>query len=181
MPVSDKYRSRSADGRRRVIEALRAPTLIGAGVLAGVLVAVDVAVVPTFRSLSAAQWIERHKAFDERIERFMPPQTIVTMILGGLVVAFERRPAVRGLAALGLLLLMTSGVTSQTQMVPINRKVKSWDPAAPPPEWAALRARWAKMHKVRLLAAMGGLSALALSATVADLAGVVREAESRRD
>jgi hypothetical protein len=48
--------------------------------------------------------------------------------------------------------------------VPINRRVATWSPSAPPLYWAVLRDRWMRLHRLRTLAAAAAFLALVASA-----------------
>jgi hypothetical protein len=47
--------------------------------------------------------------------------------------------------------------------VPINGKVQSWQPEAPPQEWALIRDRWERFHSIRSLLVVSGFTLFAAS------------------
>ncbi|MEU7412861.1 DUF1772 domain-containing protein [Streptomyces sp. NPDC042638] len=145
---------------------LSAFVLAASGVLAGVLVAVALGVVPAFRGLPADQYIRVHRLVGQHYDHVMPPLVICST---GVDIA---------LAVLaddgGRVVLFTAGavaqagvsVVSQLANVPINRTVKSTDPLCVGPDWDDPRARWAHWHLVRtvlaLCAVLANAAALAI-------------------
>lgn len=74
----------------------------------------------------------------------------LAMIAGA---AFEHRPL---LAGPGLLLILAAGLWVATivftiaMLVPINNRIAALDAAKPYPGWLADRARWDRLHRVRV-------------------------------
>ena len=57
---------------------------------------------------------------------------------------------VRAIAA--IILITVGGVLTKAGHFPINASMMTWDPAAPPPEWMAVKAKWEALHLVRTAA-----------------------------
>ncbi|MEU5050243.1 DUF1772 domain-containing protein [Streptomyces sp. NPDC021096] len=147
-----------------MITVLSALVLGASGILAGVLVAVALGVVPAFRGLPPDQYIRVHRLAGQYYDRVMPPLVIgstgVDIALavladdGGRVILFSAGAA----AQLGV------SVVSQLANVPINRRVKGTDPLRVGLDWDDPRDRWARWHLVRTV--------LALCAVLANAAAV---------
>lgn len=65
--------------------------------------------------------------------------------------------ALGGLLGVALFALVTVKVEA-----PINEKLHSWSPEAPPPDWAEELGRWERGHRARTAAILAGLSSLLL-------------------
>ena len=64
------------------------------------------------------------------------------------------------------ILFIVSGLITRFANMPINAIVRTWNSAAPPDHWTALRDAWWRWHCVRLCAGLAGL-VLLLIATLA--------------
>jgi Domain of unknown function (DUF1772) len=51
-----------------------------------------------------------------------------------------------------IILASVGGVLTKAGLFPINASMMTWDPAAPPPEWMAVQAKWAALHLARTAA-----------------------------
>jgi len=132
-------------------------------IFVGGLVMVAAAVVPAFRAVPAHVYIWMHQVLDRYIERYMPLTAGFT-ILTGLGLAFVHPGTwTRVLVGAGVLFTATVSAISQFGNVPLNKRVNSWRPEAPPPpgEISRLVARWRRLHLART-----GSSILALLAFI---------------
>jgi uncharacterized membrane protein len=68
-----------------------------------------------------------------------------------------------GLALAGLALLVGGGILTKAGHFPINDRIMTWDPAAPPADWSAVQAKWATFHVVRTAMSTLAFAALTLS------------------
>jgi hypothetical protein len=138
---------------------------IGSGILAGGLVMVAASDLPVFRALSPGAYIQVHQTKDRYIDRYMPHTAVVTVLAGLALAVLRTGTWARALVVAGVLLTVGVGVISETGNKPINRKVQSWDPAAPPPEVADVRRRWPRFHLWRTAA--GTLALITFAAAAA--------------
>jgi uncharacterized membrane protein len=135
---------------------------VGAGILAGGLVMVAAAVMPTLRSLPLSTYVAAHQELDRRIERFMPwvGRTTAAAATGYLVLGdSERLPVGLGLALVAVVVLV-----SETVNVPINRAIGAWRPDRPPADASFVIARWMRFNAIRTVAAFGALVCFAAAA-----------------
>lgn len=144
-------------------DSLRVVNLVAAGLAAGILVVVLVAVIPLVRGLPPAVGLLIHQRFDPLVDRVNPPAVALSALSALLILLLDRTltaPAA-ALTALGLLGSLGVAVTSLGFNMRINRLVRSWSADAVPDAWAAVRARWNRGHAVRTAA---GLLALCCQA-----------------
>jgi hypothetical protein len=82
--------------------------------------------------------------------------------LSTLVVAFltRGRGAIFALSLAGLLCLAGMLLVWAVFINPINIRVRASTSESPPPDWALLRDRWHRLHAIRSIFAVVGLSAL---------------------
>jgi hypothetical protein len=144
---------------------LAVAVVLAVGTLAGTLVAVATAVVPVFRALPAARYIQLHQLLDPGFDPLMPWISRLAMLASVALVVLAPHPAARFAWGAGLLLTGLVAVVSEVRNVSINRRVLSWDPQSPPADWALLRARWARGHQLR--------TCFAVAAFLADIGAVL--------
>jgi uncharacterized membrane protein len=89
-------------------------------------------------------------------------------ILGAVMIFLEGELATRYgllyLTGLAVYLCGTIAVTGSIH-VPMNEEIATWSQTAPPPDWAAVRARWARWNLVRTVASILSF-VLSLAATL---------------
>ncbi|WP_244223351.1 DUF1772 domain-containing protein [Amycolatopsis circi] len=147
----------------RIHALLSAAALVGSGVVAGVLFAVALSVVPALREMPADRYVYTHQLLGRRWDPTMPVIVlsstvvdIVLAVLGGDGTALFTTAAV---------LLLAVSVVSHFCNVPINRVVKAQDPDALPARWRDPRPLWRRWHLARTV--------LAFAAVVVNAAAVV--------
>jgi len=125
---------------------------------------------PMRRTKSGAVFIEVHQGRDAVAARVMPILGNAAIVFVALGVFFARAiPAAFALALGGLVLMISDMVVTLSFNVPINRKVQSWQPDAPPAEWQRLRDRWERFHSLRTLLIVSGFALFAASIVFFDL------------
>ena len=114
---------------------------------------------PLRRTQSGALFIEVHQGRDRVVARVMPILGSAALIFLALGVFLVRAvPAAFALSLAALVLCIGDMLVTVLVNVPINGKVQSWQPDAPPAEWTLLRDRWEKFHSIRaLLVVLGAL------------------------
>jgi hypothetical protein len=143
--------------------------LLSGAVLTGGLIMVALAVVPTFRSIPAAEHVRMHRTLDRYIERFMPLSAVLT-ILGGIALANLHTEAhLRTVLIAAVALTVMVSLISHLFNRPINLRMHTWSLEALPADLVEIRERWARLHLLRTLVSV---AALALYAVAAVHAGV---------
>ncbi|MDF5753660.1 DUF1772 domain-containing protein [Spongiactinospora sp. TRM90649] len=137
--------------------------IVGNGLVAGVLFSHAIGVWPAMRALAADRYVAFHKLIGRAYDPLMPI-TVMAATAGDVVLAvYAADQPTRVLFIASAAFLVASGVVSQTRNVPINRRVKSLDPTALPPDWVDERGKWEKWNFVRtafaVLALIGNAAA----------------------
>jgi uncharacterized membrane protein len=131
------------------MKVLSVALLFCTGVTAGVLFAVALSVVPAFLALPPDRYVQAHKLIGRYFDRVMPPTVAGATVIGVVLALSTADTLVRGLFALGAVLLLGVSVVSQFGNVPINRRVKALPAGTVPEDWADPRRRWQVWHGLR--------------------------------
>lgn len=149
-----------------MIAVLSALVLSASGILAGVLAAVALGIVPAFMGLPPRQYIHVHKLVGQYFDRIMPPLvigcTIADIVLAVVVSGWVRI----ALFATAAVTQVGVSLVSQLVNVPINRTVKSTDPLSVGHDWGDPRARWASWHLARTSLAFCAVTANAAATAI---------------
>ncbi|WP_006602391.1 anthrone oxygenase family protein [Streptomyces auratus] len=133
---------------------LAAGVCVTSGLVAGVLFAVALSVLPALDAMPPDRYVHAHQLLGRHWDPTMP-----VVVLGSFAAdtALAATPAGgRGwpvFAAAAVLLLLVS-VVSHFGNVPINRRVKGIDPEAIPPDWRDPRPLWRRWHLARTVLAV---------------------------
>ncbi|RVX44153.1 putative membrane protein [Nonomuraea polychroma] len=146
-------------------ELLEVIALVTSGVVAGVLFAVAVSVLPALFALPAGRYIETHRLLGKGYHPTMPIVVNVAMVADLWLGLVAEDSASRALFVVAGVLLLASQFVSHLGNVPINRRVKAVDPEAVPEGWQDPRPLWRGWHLLR--------TTLALVALAANAVGVV--------
>lgn len=122
--------------------------LLGNGLVAGVLFAVALSVMPALIALPADRYVQTHKLLGRYYDRVMP-FIVLSAVVGDIVLALRSAPPGRTGFAVAAALLVGVMVVSQTRNVPINNRVKRLDPAAMPADWDDPRLAWRNWNLLR--------------------------------
>ncbi|WP_280669168.1 MULTISPECIES: DUF1772 domain-containing protein [unclassified Kitasatospora] len=145
-----------------MVETLSVVALVGSGLVAGVLFAVAISVMPALIAMTPERYISTHKLLGRYYDRIMPfIVTGSTAIDVGLAV--NASGASRSLFAIAALCLAAVAVVSQTRNVPINRGVKGTPPGDPGPGWEDPRFQWRDWNLVRTGCALAGCAFTAVA------------------
>jgi uncharacterized membrane protein len=129
---------------------LSSVVLLGNGILAGVLFAVAISVIPAADALPVDRYIQLHQLLGRHYDPIMP---IIagSAILSDLILAAWLAPTTptRILCGIGFLSLLGVSVVSQTRNVPINERVRAVGDAAVPADWPDPRPQWRSWHQLR--------------------------------
>lgn len=151
-------------------DLLRAITVIGSGMAAGLLTTVLFVITPLERSLDRPTGLRIKNAQDPFIDKINPPM-VISSALGGLamlVFGDGLSDTATGLTAVGLVGVLGIAVLSFGFNFPLNRRMYAMSEEDPPPEFEQVLARWTSFHVVRT--ALGVIGFVAY--TVASLPGV---------
>ncbi|MFE9440802.1 DUF1772 domain-containing protein [Streptomyces sp. NPDC006602] len=138
-----------------MVEALSVLVLTGTGLVAGVLFAVAVSVMPALIAMTPERYVSTHILLGRRYDRIMPfIVTGSTAVDVGLAVQASGGPRV--LFAAAAVCMAGVAAVSQTRNVPINRTVKRTRPEDLGPGWRDPRPAWRGWHLVRTCFAIAG-------------------------
>ena len=105
---------------------------------------------PLRETRSGALFTEVQQGRDRIAARIMPIVKNASILsVAACVVLMRAVPGAFALSLAALILIIGDLAVTLAGNVPINKQVQSWDIAAPPPEWAALRDRWETLHTIR--------------------------------
>jgi uncharacterized membrane protein len=140
------------------VYALAALFMLLSGTLAGVLVAVEIAVVPMLARLPGDRYVEAHRLLDPRFDPLMPTANKVALVAGLALVILGRGPVAQvcfGIAEAGI---VGVALVSELSNVRINRQMDKWDATSLPQEWSRTRVRWARSNRHRTAIALAGFA-----------------------
>jgi uncharacterized membrane protein len=139
-------------------EVLAGLFLLLTGALAGVLMAVAVAVVPMMSALPGERWVQVHRLLDPGFDPLMPRANKVTLAIGVVLAIIAPGVAAKTGFALAVLCVVGVAFVSERYNVRMNRHIDTWDDELPA-GWTVLRTRWAVWNQVRTLIAVIGFAA----------------------
>jgi uncharacterized membrane protein len=138
-----------------VMQALRFINILAAGVNAGGILLILMAVVPTVRSLPPSIGLRLHRAVNPRGDRYLP----ITVVMSGLaavailIVHYQLSTTAVVFTIIGLIGTFGVFFTSVFFDVPLSRTMHSWSTDSVPSEYAAALARWDRIHTLRTASA----------------------------
>lgn len=142
-----------------LMSALAGLLVLLSGALAGVLLAVEIAVVPMMGALSGDRYVQVHQLLDPRFDPLMPAVARVAMGTDVALTVFAPGAGARvafGAAEAGLIAV---ALVSELSNVRLNRSIDTWDPDRLPGTWARTRDRWARSNRYRTLLAVAAFAA----------------------
>jgi hypothetical protein len=144
------------DGAGGLVGVLLVLSVAAAALIAGGMVVVQMAVMPTINLAGDRLGVRVHTGFDRYVELHLPAFAILTILagLGALVFDEDRAGGATALVALGVLSAAAAAVISHFFNRRMNAQLKRWDPEALPAEYGALRRRWDRLHHLRSAAAV---------------------------
>jgi uncharacterized membrane protein len=137
--------------------------LVGTGLVAGVLFAVAVSVVPALIAMPADRYVWAHQLLGRRYDRIMPLITAASVLSAVLLATRSVGLPHTALYVTAAVCMTGVAIVSQTGNVPINNRVKRMRPEDVGPGWDDPRRRWRGWHLLRT----GFALAACLSAAVA--------------
>ncbi|MFG2652130.1 DUF1772 domain-containing protein [Streptomyces sp. NPDC048436] len=120
------------------------------GVLAGVLVGVERAIVPMLSHLPRQTWSEVHRLLDPGFDPLMPRVNKVALAAGLGLAFLAPGSAAKVAFAVALAGVVGVALVSESRNVRMNRRIDAWAAAGEiPDDWQALRERWARANRLR--------------------------------
>nr|WP_043269950.1 DUF1772 domain-containing protein [Streptomyces sp. CT34] len=144
---------------------LRVLALVGTGIVAGVLFAVAISVMPALIAMTPDRYVVTHKLLGRRYDRIMP-FIVSGSALIDLVSSVRSSGTPRVVFAAAAVCLVGVAVVSQSKNVPINRRVKQTDPKDLGPDWQDPRIQWRNWHLMRTCFAVIGCILTAIAVVV---------------
>ncbi|MFI0787273.1 anthrone oxygenase family protein [Streptomyces lydicus] len=132
---------------------LAAGVCVTSGVVAGVLFAVALSVLPALRAMPPDRYVQAHQLLGRHWDPTMPVVVLGSFAADAVLVGPAGGHGRPVFAVAAVLLALVSAV-SHFGNVPINRRVKGIDPAAIPADWRDPRPPWRRWHLVRTVLAV---------------------------
>ncbi|WP_411139476.1 anthrone oxygenase family protein [Streptomyces sp. x-80] len=126
---------------------------VTSGLVAGVLFAVALSVLPALRAMPPDRYLHAHQLLGRNWDPTMPVIVLGSFAADAALAASAGGRGRPEFAAAAVLLLLVS-VVSHFGNVPINRRVKETDPDAVPADWHDPRPLWRRWHLVRTVLAV---------------------------
>ncbi|BCL84221.1 DUF1772 domain-containing protein [Ktedonobacteria bacterium brp13] len=130
--------------------------------LVGGLFFVNMAVVPTFTTLSTDRYAEFHHVLDHYSDPYMPILTFSTALLAIGELWFTHSSWQLISRLIGIVCILSVAVISILIHGPLNRRLRTWQPDKQLEHLSELRAKWIAGHRIRTVIAFIGLVALTL-------------------
>ena len=130
------------------------------GLMAGFFFAFSIDVAPAMTRLDAAAYITTQQWINQ-VVRNIPFALAyfgaagIALVPAALALARGRRGLALAWLALGLVYFGAVFWVTRSINIPINNAVATWNPLAPPADWALLRDRWNEANLWRAVASAG--------------------------
>jgi len=149
------------------LKAARFAGLLSGALSTGVFFGIRTAVSPSTKTFTPSTYVEYQQA---TIRNLYPVMGVLLPGAGAanlallLLLVRDRRTPTFALTLVGLLCQLAAGALTRRFNFPINDRVRTWSPEAPPEGWEELRDRWEAVHNVRTAISVAGLASLLLAA-----------------
>jgi len=140
--------------------------LLLTGALAGVLLAVEVAVVPMLGRLPGDRYREVHRLLDPRFDPLMPTVNKVALVAGLVLTVYGPGTDTRIAYAVTEAGLVGVALVSELSNVRMNRTIDTWEAGRLPGSWTATRERWARANRYRTWLALTAFGAAIVGVTL---------------
>ncbi len=139
--------------------------LVTTGLYVGGLFVVNVAVVPTFATLSPDRYAETHQLLDRYSDPYMPILGFLATLtaIGELWFSHSWQIGYRLVGLAGLIAIIVISIRIHG---PLNRHIRAWKPGSVDEQLTAVRARWIGGHRIRTVIAAICLVSLLLPAII---------------
>jgi uncharacterized membrane protein len=139
--------------------ALTVANVMLAAMMAGGLLMVQLAVIPTFHRLPDELGARFHVAVDRYIEYSLPAFTVLTAASAvAVLLVRDDLPGTQAvLVAVGLVATIAVALISHLCNRPLNVELRTWPMDALPARYQTLRSRWDRFHVMRTMAGLVAL------------------------
>lgn len=141
------------------VTLLAALLVLLSGALAGVLVAVHIAVVPMLADLPGDRYVQIHRSLDPRFDPLMPLVDKVALGVGLVLIVLAPGWDAKAAFAAAEAGLIGVALVSELSNVRINRSIDTWEARGLPQGWSETRTRWARSNRSRTWIALAGFAA----------------------
>lgn len=141
------------------MNALTGVYLLLAGALAGVLLAVEIAVVPMLGALPGERFVQVHRLLDPNFDPVMPRANKLALAIGVALLIFHGDLALKISIGIAELCVIAVALVSELANVRINRRMDTWNTSALPSDWGSVRAVWFRANRARTAFAVVGFAA----------------------
>ena len=131
--------------------------VLGSGVVAGVLFAVALSVLPALFAMPMDRYVYAHKLIGRNWDPTMPIVVLTSTAIDVALVFLAPDSRTRTLFVIAAVLLLAVSGVSHLANVPINRRVKAVDPDQIPADWTDPRPLWRRWHFLRTALAVVAL------------------------
>lgn len=149
-----------------MVGVLTVVVVVTSGIVAGVLFAVALSVLPALFAMPTERYVYAHQLIGRNWDPTMPIIVLSSMVIDIVLASLAPAGPRRTLFVVAAVLLLGVSVVSHYCNVPINRRVKGLDPEAIPADWRDPRPLWRRWHLLRttlaVLAVLVNAVALAL-------------------
>ncbi len=147
-----------------MLTALRMVALLCTGLAAGVFLGHRAGVSVAMPQLSPSSFVQVQQIIHKIFARMMPA-LIIGSILASLLwaVLLQERTAELWLASAASLSMACILAMTLAVNVPINKKLMTWNIAAPPSDWRTIWEPWERVHSIRTVLAIAAFAAEALA------------------
>jgi uncharacterized membrane protein len=139
-----------------IVALLSVAALLGSGVVAGVLFAVALSVLPAMFAMPPEKYLYAHQLIGRNWDPTMPIIVLTSTLADVALAVILPRPG-RWFFASGAVLLLAVSIVSHFCNVPINRRIKALDPENLPVDWQDPRPLWRRWHLARTILAIVAL------------------------
>ncbi|MGH4026003.1 MAG: DUF1772 domain-containing protein [Pseudonocardiaceae bacterium] len=148
------------------VDAAAVAAVLGSGVVAGVLFAVALSVLPALSAMPPERYVYTHQMLGRHWDPTMPIIVLGSLVIDLVLASLAPTGPARLLFLAAAVLLLGVSVVSHFCNVPINRRVKDLDPERVPAGWRDPRPLWRRWHLVRTVLALLALTVNAVALTV---------------
>lgn len=139
-------------------QLLHLAVLLGSGITAGVLFAVALSVVPALRVMPPSTYVYVHQLLGRNWDPTMPIIVLSSAVVDLVLAVRSTVPGASVLFGTAAILMVFVSIVSHFCNVPINRTVKTLDPATIPADWRDPRVLWRRWHLLRTTLAIIALT-----------------------
>ena len=140
--------------------------VLGSGIVAGVLFAVALSVLPALFTMPPDRYVYTHQMLGRNWDPTMPIIVLSSLFSDIVLATLVPAGPTRVLFITAAVLLLSVSVVSHFCNVPINRRVTGLDPSRIPAQWHDPRPLWRRWHLLRTAFAVGAFTINAVTLTV---------------